>query len=118
GSGGGLGSELPSNQRALQWRMPYVRLLDAAGGDVIGIDYRIDLDAARKILDGKPMQGNLDPCALLAERKPLLAEAGKVLEQAGGQPGHIFNLGHGILKETPVDNVIALVDYVHEESNA
>ncbi|MDP6354147.1 MAG: uroporphyrinogen decarboxylase [Planctomycetota bacterium] len=93
-------------------------LLDAAGGDVIGIDYRIDLDAARKILDGKPMQGNLDPCALLAERKPLLAEAGKVLEQAGGQPGHIFNLGHGILKETPVDNVIALVDYVHEESNA
>ncbi len=93
-------------------------LLDAAGGDVIGIDYRIDLDAARKILDGKPMQGNLDPCALLAERKPLLAEAGKVLEHAGGQPGHIFNLGHGILKETPVDNVIALVDYVHEESNA
>jgi uroporphyrinogen-III decarboxylase len=60
--------------------------------------------------------GNLDPVTLFAEQDYLLAEAKKILDQAGGRSGHIFNLGHGILPETPVDNVIALVDYVHEMS--
>jgi uroporphyrinogen decarboxylase len=58
--------------------------------------------------------GNLDPVALFADREVLLAQARKVLDQAGGRPGHIFNLGHGILPETPVENVIALVEMVHE----
>jgi uroporphyrinogen-III decarboxylase len=60
--------------------------------------------------------GNLDPAALFAKPAHLRAQVMKILEQAGGRPGHIFNLGHGILPETPVENVIALVDAVHEMS--
>ena len=58
--------------------------------------------------------GNLDPVALFAEREVLKAQARRVLDLAGKRPGHIFNLGHGILPETPVENVIALVEMVHE----
>jgi uroporphyrinogen decarboxylase len=57
--------------------------------------------------------GNLDPVALFADREVLLAQAKRILDQADRRPGHIFNLGHGILPETPVENVIALVDFVH-----
>jgi uroporphyrinogen decarboxylase len=57
--------------------------------------------------------GNLDPVALFADREVLKTHAQRILDQAGGRPGHIFNLGHGILPETPVENVIALIEFVH-----
>jgi uroporphyrinogen decarboxylase len=60
--------------------------------------------------------GNLDPVALFANQDHVRSQARKILEQAGGRPGHIFNLGHGILPQTPVENVIALVEAVHEMS--
>lgn len=86
-----------------------------AGGDVIGLDWRVDLDEAWSRLGaGVAVQGNLDPVLLLAPREELLRQAGRVLDRAGGRPGHIFNLGHGILPSTPVDHVRALVDFVHE----
>jgi uroporphyrinogen decarboxylase len=58
--------------------------------------------------------GNLDPVSLFAKQDSLREQAKRILDQAGGRPGHIFNLGHGILPETPVENVIALVEMVHE----
>lgn len=92
-----------------------LELLRDAGGDVIGVDWRIDLDAAwERLGPGVAVQGNLDPVALFADWPELEARAKVVLDQAGGRPGHIFNLGHGILPETPVDNVRRLVDFVHE----
>jgi uroporphyrinogen decarboxylase len=88
-----------------------------AGGDVIGVDWRIDLDAAWKRLGPDvAIQGNLDPIALFAPWPELKKRAEMVLDQAAGRPGHIFNLGHGILPNTPVDNVRRLVDHVHEYS--
>jgi uroporphyrinogen decarboxylase len=94
-----------------------LEIMRDAGGDVIGVDFRIDLDAAwRRLGAGVAVQGNLDPCVLLADRSAVLAEARAVLDRAAslGRPGHIFNLGHGILPPTPVDNVLALIDFVHE----
>lgn len=86
-----------------------------AGGDVVGVDWRIDLDKAwAEIGHNIPVQGNLDPIALFAPWEELQKRAQKVLDQAEGRPGHIFNLGHGILPQTPVDNVKRLVDFVHE----
>jgi uroporphyrinogen decarboxylase len=64
----------------------------------------------------RAVQGNLDPIVLCADRETVSRQAREVLEQAGGRPGHIFNLGHGIVPETPVDNVRCLVDFVHEQS--
>jgi uroporphyrinogen decarboxylase len=96
-----------------------LHLIRRAGGDVIGVDWRIDLDAAwRQLGEGVAVQGNLDPVALLAPWPELQRRAQDVLDraQAVGLPGHIFNLGHGILPETPVDNVRRLVDYVHRHS--
>jgi uroporphyrinogen decarboxylase len=84
-----------------------------AGGDVIGVDWRVGLDEAwRRLGDGVAVQGNLDPTALFAPRERLLAKADDVLARAGGRPGHIFNLGHGVLPGTPVENVRALVEHV------
>jgi len=89
----------------------------AAGGDVIGVDWRIDLDSAwARVGHDVAVQGNLDPTALLAPVAEIRARAAAILEQAAGRAGHIFNLGHGILPETPVDHVRALVDTVHELS--
>jgi uroporphyrinogen decarboxylase len=89
----------------------------AGGGDVIGVDWRIDLDTAwNRIGHDVAVQGNLDPTALLAPLSEIRARAAAILGQAGGRPGHIFNLGHGILPQTPVDHVLALVDTVHELS--
>jgi uroporphyrinogen decarboxylase len=86
-----------------------------AGGDVIGVDWAIDLDIAwARLGDGVAIQGNLDPVALFATWPELEARAKRVLDQAGGRAGHIFNLGHGILPGTPVENVKRLVDFVHE----
>lgn len=92
-------------------------LLTAAGGDVIGIDWRISLDEAWKTVGfHKAVQGNLEPLVLLADRQTIRERAKEVLDQAKGRPGHIFNLGHGVVQQTPVDNAIALVDAVHELS--
>jgi uroporphyrinogen decarboxylase len=94
-------------------------LIAEAGGDVIGVDWRLTLDEAwRKLGPGAAVQGNLDPVALLAPWEEVEKRAGQVLDAAAavGLPGHIFNLGHGILQGTPVDNVARLVDFVHERS--
>jgi uroporphyrinogen decarboxylase len=92
-------------------------LIQAAGGDVIGVDWRINLAQAWQILgDDVSIQGNLDPVALFAEWEALQNRARQILDSVKGRPGHIFNLGHGILPETPVDNVRRLVDFVHEYS--
>ena len=90
-------------------------LLAEAGGHVIGVDWRIDLDEAWRIVGPeKAVQGNLDPTVLLADRKEIRRGAERILRQAAGRPGHIFNLGHGVLPQTPPENAIALVDAVHE----
>jgi uroporphyrinogen decarboxylase len=88
-----------------------------AGGDVIGLDWRIDLASGWERLGDVGVQGNLDPVLLFAPRDELRDRAAVILDAAAGRPGHIFNLGHGILPETPVDNVVALVDMVHEMSS-
>jgi uroporphyrinogen decarboxylase len=94
-----------------------LELMYEAGGDVIGLDWRVDLEAARRRLgEGVCLQGNLDPVTLLAEPKALEARAVAVLKSATGRPGHIFNLGHGVLPQTSPDNVRRLVDLVHEWS--
>jgi uroporphyrinogen decarboxylase len=85
--------------------------------EVIGVDWRFPLEQAWSSLRFQgAVQGNLDPVLLFAGQKELLARADGILRQAGGRPGHIFNLGHGILPETPVENVIALVDFVKQAS--
>ncbi len=92
-----------------------LELIRDAGSDVTGVDWRIDLDTAwQRLGPDTAIQGNLDPLALLAPWPELKSRARRVLDQANGRPGHIFNLGHGILPQTPVDNVRRLVDFVHE----
>ena len=88
-----------------------------AGGDMVGIDWHVDLDAAwRRLGDDVAVQGNLDPTALLAPWPALEDRARHVMERAGGRPGHVFNLGHGVLPTTPPDNVKRLVEFVHDTS--
>jgi uroporphyrinogen decarboxylase len=86
----------------------------SAGGDVIGVDWRIDLDAARKRLKNKPVQGNLDPVLLFSSKKVLRAAVKDIISRNGKRNGHIFNLGHGILPGTPVENVEYVANCVHE----
>ena len=94
-----------------------LELMKEAGGDVIGLDWRVELGAAWDRLGGEvAVQGNLDPAVLLAEPAAIRQAAREILESAAGRPGHVFNLGHGIHKETPVDHARALVDAVHELS--
>jgi uroporphyrinogen decarboxylase len=89
----------------------------SAGGDVIGLDWRVDLDAAwARLGHDVAVQGNLDPTSLLAPPAVIRARVATILGQAGGRPGHIFNLGHGVLPQTPVDHVRVLIDAVHEMS--
>jgi uroporphyrinogen decarboxylase len=92
-------------------------LMKAAGGTVVGVDWRVDLGTTWDAL-GRDVgiMGNLDPASLLAPRAVLEARASEVLRQAGGRPGHIFNLGHGVYPEVSVDQVRALVDHVHAAS--
>ncbi len=93
--------------------------MKAAGGTVIGLDWRIGLDDGWQVVgEDVAVQGNLDPVALFAPWPELKRRAQQVLDAAAGmgRPGHIFNLGHGILQNTPVDNVKAVVDMVHEYS--
>jgi uroporphyrinogen decarboxylase len=92
-------------------------LLAQAGGSVVGIDWRVRLDDAwRTVGYDRAVQGNLDPMVLLADREEIRRRAGEILKQAAGRPGHIFNLGHGVVQQTPVENAIALVEMVHEMS--
>jgi uroporphyrinogen decarboxylase len=85
--------------------------------EVIGVDWRIPLDDAWGSLGFQgAVQGNLDPVALFGSWKELRARAEDVLQRAAGRPGHIFNLGHGILPDTPVENVRDLARFVHEYS--
>jgi uroporphyrinogen decarboxylase len=88
-----------------------------AGGDVIGVDWRTPLDQAWEILtDEVAIQGNMDPVALFANAQVLEEHVDRVLEAAAYRPGHIFNLGHGILPNTPVENVRMVVEMVHAKS--
>jgi uroporphyrinogen decarboxylase len=92
-----------------------LELMREAGGNVIGLDWRVRLDEGwQRVGHDVAIMGNLDPVVLFATRDEIRAQANRILHQAGGRPGHIFNLGHGILPETPVENVIALVEAVHE----
>ena len=87
------------------------------GAEVIGLDWRIPLDEGwSSVGHDRGVQGNLDPVLLFASWQELKARAGDILHRAGGRPGHIFNLGHGILPETPVENVKALAQFVREHS--
>jgi uroporphyrinogen decarboxylase len=91
--------------------------LASAGSDVVSVDWRTPLaEAWRRIGPDRAIQGNLDPAAAAAPREVALREARRVLEQAGGRPGHIFNLGHGVLPDTPADNLSAIVDLVRAGS--
>jgi uroporphyrinogen decarboxylase len=95
-----------------------LELIKEAGGDVISVDWRIDLaDAWHRLGDDVAMQGNLDPVVLFAPLPELEVHVARILAQAGGRPGHIFNLGHGILPQTPVEHVAALISMVHELSS-
>jgi uroporphyrinogen decarboxylase len=92
-------------------------LLRQTGAHVVGADWRITLDDAwAQLGPGVAIQGNLDPTVLFAPWPEIERRATDILERAGGREGHIFNLGHGILTETPVDNVKRLVEFVHEAS--
>ena len=85
-------------------------LLREAGGSVIGIDWRIDLDAGWNLVGhDRAVQGNLEPAVLLADRDTVRRRTREVLDRARGRPGHIFNLGHGVLPQTPVENVLELI---------
>lgn len=95
-----------------------LELMREAGGDVIGVDWRVRIDEAwARLGHDVAVMGNFDPVRLFANAVHIRAEAKKILDQASVHPGHIFNLGHGILPETPVENVVALVDAVHELSS-
>ena len=85
-----------------------------SGATVIGVDWRIDLHAAWRVIgEDFAIQGNLDPVTLFADIETIKEQAELILQQADGRKGHIFNLGHGILPETPTEHVAALVDFVH-----
>ena len=97
---------------------PYLEDVAACGGDVIGVDFRMPLGAAwEKIGQERAIQGNLDPMVLLADWREIKYQVDGVLQEADGSLGHIFNLGHGLYRTTPVDHVKQLVDYVHERTS-
>jgi uroporphyrinogen decarboxylase len=88
-----------------------------SGADVYGIDWRIQIgEAVRRLGDNVVVQGNLDPCSLFLPQDKIQERAREILTGAGAAQGHIFNLGHGVLPTTPVENVVALVDMVHRLS--
>jgi len=93
----------------------FFRELLAAGGDVIGLDWRVNIDHAWMEMSYRSaVQGNLDPAVLFAPLPELRNRVHELLRRTGNRPGHIFNLGHGILPDTPVDHVKAVVDFVRE----
>jgi uroporphyrinogen decarboxylase len=89
-------------------------LMAEVGGDVIGVDWRIDIERAREAIGGRPVQGNLDPTVAAGPWEEAAAQARAILTAVGGRPGHVFNLGHGVLPNTPVENLQRLVELVHE----
>lgn len=95
----------------------FLHLIRDAGCEVVGVDWRVDLAAAWNAL-GRPaaVQGNLDPVVLFAPPDEIRRQVARILDSVRGRPGHIFNLGHGVLEHTPVDHVRLLVDFVHEYS--
>jgi len=93
-----------------------LELIRDAGGTCVGVDYRIPLDEAWERLGDVPVQGNLDPALMLGPVDKLLSQVDDVLRRAANRPGHIFNLGHGILPETPMDHVQAVIEHVHARS--
>lgn len=96
---------------------PFLELFASAGGDVIGVDHHTSLKKGwERIGTKKAIQGNLDPKVLLTTLPEIKKNVKRILKEAAGRPGHIFNLGHGVLPETPVENVMALVEMVHELS--
>ncbi|HJR24548.1 MAG TPA: uroporphyrinogen decarboxylase [Acidimicrobiales bacterium] len=90
-------------------------LMAQAGPDVVGVDWRVPLDVARQRVGGKAVQGNLDPAACLAPWEAVAERTRDVLRRNGGRPGHVFNLGHGVLPELDPDVLRRVVDLVHEE---
>lgn len=95
-----------------------LELMAEAGADVVGVDFATSLADARNRLGSRPVQGNLEPAVLLADRDYIRLRARQVLEANGGRPGHVFNLGHGLLPHTPVEHVRFLIETVHELSQA
>ena len=93
-------------------------VMAAAGGDVIGLDWRIPLDEGWRRLGPRGVQGNLDPAVLLAPWERVAAAARDVLARAGGRPGHIFNLGHGVLPDTDPDVLGRLRELVQLETES
>ncbi len=88
----------------------------SSGADVISVDWRLSLDAAWRRIGDRAIQGNLDPGVMLAPFPVIAREAREILGLAGGRPGHIFNLGHGVLPDTPSDHLKRLAELVHEET--
>ena len=121
---------LPYSRRVIQRLTPGVpvihfgtgtagllHLMKAAGGDVIGLDWRVEIGRTwERLGHDVAVQGNLDPAVLLASIAEIRRAVKEILDGVDGRPGHVFNLGHGVHKDTPVDHVIALVDIVHELS--
>lgn len=98
---------------------PYLGEAAACGGDVVGLDWHLPLDEAWAVVGfDRPVQGNLDPAALLAPRRELEHRIDDVLDRAAGRPGHVFNVGHGLVPQTPVESVRCLVERVRERSAA
>jgi len=93
-----------------------LELIRDAGGTCVGVDYMTPLDEAWDRLGDVAVQGNLDPTLLLGPTDKLLAGVDDVLRRAGGRAGHLFNLGHGILPETPMENVAAVIERVHTKT--
>jgi uroporphyrinogen decarboxylase len=98
---------------------PYLAEAAGCGGDVVGLDWTLPLDEAwQRVGFDRPVQGNLDPVSLLAPWRELRFRIDDVLERAGGRPGHVFNVGHGLTPQTPPDNVRRLVEHVRERTSA
>jgi uroporphyrinogen decarboxylase len=92
-------------------------LMRDAGGDAIGVDHRVPIDDAWEVVGhDRAIQGNLDPAVLLGPWATVERKARDVLDRAGGRAGHVFNLGHGVLPDTPVEHLQRLVDLVHEQT--
>ncbi|HEX5566859.1 MAG TPA: uroporphyrinogen decarboxylase [Streptomyces sp.] len=125
------GSVLPASTKVFEAVAPYgvprihfgvgtgelLGLMAVPGVDVVGVDWRVPLDeAARRIGPGRTLQGNLDPAVLFAPREAVEDQARKVLDAARDLPGHVFNLGHGVLPTTDPDALTRLVEFVHEQT--
>ncbi len=113
----GLGSEVPVIH-FVKGAGAMLELVKRAGGDVVGLDWHVGLAAARDVLGpGVAVQGNLDPTVLYGPKSLIEAEVKRILDENNGRPGHIFNLGHGILPDVPPENAVHMVECVHRLSS-